>query len=85
MLDRDRRFIVGFYAGETVPIIGQSPRDREKEGNESLSITKIREKIGSELEIARREDTPVRSRIQAPRPGRENMMGITGPKGPTEI
>ena len=86
VLDKDRRFIVGFSAGEPVPImIGQSPRDREKGGDESLSIPKIREKIGSEMEIARREDMPERSRIRAPRPGRESMMGITGPKGPIKI
>jgi hypothetical protein len=85
VFDRGRRFIVGFCAGETDPIIGHSPKDRKKEGNESLSITKIREKIGSELEIAIREDTPVRSKIRAPRPEIESMMDVTGPKGPIKI
>ena len=87
VLDKDRRFIVGFSAEETVPImIGQCPRDREKEGDESLSIPKTREKGGSEMEIARREDMPEKSRIRAPRPGREKKlkMDITGPQGPIE-
>ena len=82
---RSRRFIVGFCAGETDPIVGHSPRDRKKEGNKNLSMTKIREKIDSKLQVAIREDTPVRSQIRAPRPEIESMMDVTGPTGPTEI
>jgi hypothetical protein len=67
-------------------MIGQCPRNREKEGDESLSIPKTREKGGSEMEIAGREDMPEKSRIRAPKPGREKKpkMDITGPEGPIE-
>jgi len=85
VFDRSRRFIVGFCAGETDPIVGHSPRDRKKEGNKNLSMTKIREKIDSKLQIAIREDTPVRSQIRAPRPEIESMMDVTGPTGPIKI
>ena len=85
VFDRSRRFIVGFCAGKTDPIVGHSPSDRKKEGNKNLSVTKMREKIDSKLQIAIRESAPVRGQIRAPRPEIESMMDVTGPKGPIEI
>ena len=85
VLDKDRRFIVGFCAGKTDPIVDHSPSDRKKEGNKNLSVTKMREKIVSKLQIAIREGTPVRGQIRAPRPEIESMMDVTGPTGPIEI
>jgi hypothetical protein len=83
--DKDRRFVVSFSTGKTVPImVAQCPRNKEKEGDVSLSIPKTREKSGSEIKIARRGDVPEKSGIRVPEPGREKKikMGITGPEGP---
>ena len=85
MFDESRRIIVGFCTEKTDSIAGHDPSDRKKEGNKNLSVTKMREKIVSKLQIAIREGTPVRGQIRAPRPEIESMMDVTGPTRPIEI
>jgi hypothetical protein len=85
--DKDRRFVVSFSTGKTVPImVAQCPRNKKKEGDVRLTIPKTREKSGSEIKIARRGDVPEESGIRIPEPGREKKikMGITGPEGPID-
>ena len=82
--DKDRRFVVSFSTGKTVPnMVAQCPRNKEKEGDVKLSIPKTRVKSGAEIKIAKRGDVPEESGIRIPEPGREKIkMDITGPEGP---
>ena len=85
MSDENRRIIVSFRTEKTDPTADHGPSDRKKEGNKNLSVTKMREKINSKLQITIRGSTPVRGQIRAPRPEVESMMDVTGPTGPIEI